>query len=209
MNESHIITGVSKLHEDSKALYQNVVLGKADNIIKNLGDGLTTLEKNWEGKDAGTQIQNVVGVYNAMVAVRNVLGDFAMDSTKIAKGYREIQNANRAGLEDLDVINNDHKEKMADYSDTRDTVNITPEADNGRQKIEMAANDIDVFVNEAKKYLDIIMENWKSGPGREKAQEAFNEFFAKSKDYKQILKDTSESVKTSIRNYNETFRTLQ
>lgn len=202
---NHKVNSVQALHDDAMALYNNVVIGGADTsaetLINNLNSGIQTLKSCWEGKDAGVQIQNVVSVHNALVGIRNALAQLAMDSSKIASNYRDIQNANGAGLETLSVINCDTKTVMEDYSDTRDTINITPEANNGKAKIDAANNSMDGFISEVSKYYNSIMENWTVGTGRDNAVQAFDSFIANSNQYKEILSQVSTSIATALQNY--------
>lgn len=202
---NHKVNSVQTLHDDAMALYNNVVIGGADTsaetLINNLNSGIQTLKSCWEGKDAGVQIQNVVSVHNALVGIRNALAQLAMDSSKIASNYRDIQNANGAGLETLSVINCDTKTVMEDYSDTRDTINITPEANNGKAKIDAANNSMDGFISEVSKYYNSIMENWTVGTGRDNAVQAFDSFIANSNQYKEILSQVSASIATALQNY--------
>lgn len=202
---NHKVNSVQTLHDDAMALYNNVVIGGADTsaetLINNLNSGIQALKSSWEGKDAGVQIQNVVSVHNALVGIRNALAQLAMDSSKIASNYRDIQNANGAGLETLSVINCDTKTVMEDYSDTRDTINITPEANNGKAKIDAANNSMDGFISEVSKYYNSIMENWTVGTGRDNAVQAFDSFIANSNQYKEILSQVSTSIATALQNY--------
>ena len=202
---NHKVNSVQTLHDDAMALYNNVVIGGADTsaetLINNLNSGIQTLKSCWEGKDAGVQIQNVVSVHNALVGIRNALAQLAMDSSKISSNYRDIQNANGAGLETLSVINCDTKTVMEDYSDTRDTINITPEANNGKAKIDAANNSMDGFISEVSKYYNSIMENWTVGTGRDNAVQAFDSFIANSNQYKEILSQVSTSIATALQNY--------
>lgn len=202
---NHKVNSVQTLHDDAMALYNNVVIGGADTsaetLINNLNSGIQVLKSCWEGKDAGVQIQNVVTVHNALVGIRNALAQLAMDSSKIASNYREIQNANGAGLETLSVINCDTKTVMEDYSDTRDTINITPEANNGKAKIDAANNSMDGFISEVSKYYNSIMENWTVGTGRDNAVQAFDSFIANSNQYKEVLSEVSTSIATALQNY--------
>ncbi len=62
----HKVNNVQQLYDDASNLYSNVVQGKADNIINSLNQAITTLKNSWSGADTGVQINNVVGVYNAM-----------------------------------------------------------------------------------------------------------------------------------------------
>lgn len=202
---NHKVNSVQTLYDDANSLYNNLVVGgndtSADTIINNLYEGINTLKNSWEGKDAGVQIQNLVVVHNAMVGIRNVLAKLASDSSSVASNYREIQNANGAGLEMLGKIYADTKTIMGDYSDVRDTVSITPDANVGKQRVDAANNGIDGFVSEVTRYYNAIMDNWTVGTGRDNAREAFELFLAKAGQYKQTLSEVSGSITTALQNY--------
>ena len=202
---NHKVSSVQTLHDDAMALYNNVVVGSADTsadtLINNLYNGIQVLKGCWEGKDAGVQIQNVVGVHNALVGIRNALGQLAADSSKIASNYREIQNANGAGMEALNVVHSDSKTVLDAYSDNRDTISITPEAQNGKARIDAANNSMDGFISEVSRYYHSIMDNWTVGTGRENAINAFDSFIANSNRYKETLASVSSSIATALQNY--------
>jgi uncharacterized protein YukE len=203
---NHKVNSVQNLYDDATGLFNNVVTGgantSADSIITNIKAGIDNLKGCWEGKDAGVQIQNLVVVHNGMVEIRNALGSLAVDSSKIASNYRNIQNANGAGLEELGVLSCEERAKTEDYSDTRDTVSITEEANQGKAKIDAANDAMDGFIQEVKKYYNAIMENWTVGTGREQAQEAFESFLANSNRYKETLSSVSGSITQALTNYN-------
>ena len=202
---NHKVNSVQNLYDDAVGLFNNVVTGgantSADTIISNIMAGIDNLKGCWEGKDAGVQIQNLVVVHNGMVEIRNALGSLAVDSSKIASNYRNIQNANGAGLEELGVLSCEERAKTADYSDTRDTVSITEEANQGKAKIDAANDAMDGFIGDVKKYYGQIMDNWTNGTGRDKATEAFDTFLANSNKYKETLNSVSESITQAIKNY--------
>ena len=202
---NHKVNSVAQLHEDAVSLYNNAVVGgantSADSIIANIMAGINNLKSCWEGKDAGTQIQNLVLVHNAMIEIRNALGELAVDSSKVAANYREIQNANGAGLEQLGALNCDPKSKIEDYSDNRDTISISQEANNGKQKIDAANDAMDGFIQDVKKYYGQIMDNWTAGTGRDSAQAAFDNFLNNSSRYKETLNSVSSSITQAIQNY--------
>ena len=198
---NHKVNNVGQLYNDASSLYKNVVLGTADTIINDLYQGINALKSSWEGKDAGVQIQNVIEVHNGMVAIRNALAELSKDSSLVAVKYREIQNVNRANLEALSPIAIETKNFTESYSDARDTINITPEANNGKNRIDAANNAIEGFINDVRKYYDMIMSNWQVGTGREKAESAFSEFMSKSNKYKETLAAVSQSITDALKNY--------
>ena len=202
---NHKVNNVQNLFDDARTLYMSVVTGgapySADTIITNLSTGIDILKNCWFGKDAGVQIQNLVVVHNAMVAVRNSLGFLAETTTKIASNYREIQNSNGAGLETLVPVTNENRTILGSYSDMRDTINISPEANNGNQKVVAANGEIDNFISNVRKYFDQIMNNWTAGPGREEFQNEFNTFVSSANKYKSVLNEASQSIATAIKTY--------
>lgn len=202
---NHEVNSVQVLHDDAYALYNNVVIGageySADTIIGNLGSGIEILKNFWKGKDAGVQIENVVKVYNAMIGIRETLVTLAMLTSKIAADYRDIQNANGAGLEAYATIVADNKSVIPDYVDNADTINISAEANEGKVKIDNASTVMDQFILEAKKYYDSIMQNWTVGPQREEIINKFEAFISNANRYKETLNTVSQSIKTALSNY--------
>ncbi len=202
---NHNVNSVQTLHDDAYALYTNVVIGgneySSDTIIANLATGIENLKNTWKGKDAGVQIENVVKVHNGMVGIRETLVLLASLTSQIAANYREIQNANGAGLESFGTITSDSKSLLPDYVDNADTINITPEANNGKLKIDAASNTIDQFISEAKKYYTNIMQNWTAGSRREEIISRFDTFISNSNAYKETLNSVSQSIRTALANY--------
>ncbi len=204
---NHKVNSVANLYSSAEALQKNIVRGSQDTsaatIIHNLKEGIDNLEANWEGHDAGIQINNVVTVYNAMTKIKEMLDSLAVEASKISSDYRAIQKANGANnLEELAVLREEAPvAKLAEYTDTRDTINITPGATTGKNKIDAASNAIDGFIADVRRNFDDIMNNWTAGPKREEAKQVFEEFVANSKKYKELLNETSTSVATSLKNY--------
>ena len=201
---NHKVNNVQMLHEDAMYMYNTLVMGgdnSADAILHNLSQGIENLKTNWKGKDAGFRIQEVIGVHNSMVSVRNALAQLASDSAKVAANYREIQNANGAGLETLSLINYDAKTFLGDYSDTADTIDINPGAEAGKNFIDVANNMIDTFKTDVKFRYQYIMENWTVGAGREAAQGAFDSFLANANKYRETLSETTNNITKSLQNY--------
>lgn len=204
---AHKVASVQTLYEDSMSLYNNVVVGSGEysaaTIIKDLDDGIANLKENWGGKDAGTQINNIIAVRNAMVGVSNALGILAGESSKVAANYREIQNSNGAGLEQFGALNAETKTTVGEYSDDRDTIDIKPDVTAGQAKVNTAKSAMDGFIAKAKEDCNRIMENWTEGDqNREAAKEAIETFFAQADQYKEVLVQASNSVDTAIKNYN-------
>lgn len=199
---NHKINDVGKLYNDSNDLYTRVVKEQADGIITELDAAITTLKNVWEGVDAGVQINNVVDVHNGMVAVRNALASLAKDSSAVAANYREIQRMNKGNIEELVPITVDEgKARIPAYEDRRDTINITPEALNAKNRLDVATQEYDTFKTAVERSYNEIMDNWTAGIGRNNAESAFNEFMANANKYKQILADVSESIATALKNY--------
>ncbi len=199
---NHKVIDVQQLYDDTVSLYDNVVCNKADTIIDSLGKAINTLKNTWEGADAGVQINNVVDVYNSMAKIRNALAGLARDASFVASKYREIQNANRAGLQDLSAISvTGEKSPLEPYSDSRDTINITADALGAKTLLDTVNAMYDEFKTEVARHYDEIMNNWQQGTGRQNADSAFSEFMESSAKYKEILENVSNSIAEALRNY--------
>ena len=203
---AHKVASVQTLYDDSMALYNDVVEGSGDysakTIIDDLAAGIANLKENWGGKDAGSQIQNVISVHNAMVGVRNALAALANESSKVAANYREIQNSNGAGLEQISALTSEVKTTMGDYSDDRDTIDIKPDVSSGQAKVNNAKTEMDLFIPKVRDAYNRIMENWTEGDdSRNQAKEAFETFLTNVDTYKEVLAQASNSIDTAIKNY--------
>ena len=199
---NHKVNDVEQLYVDSKNLYTHVVQEQADSIIDNLASAINTLKNSWKGVDAGVQINNVVDVYNGMTSIRNALAVLAKDSSTVAAGYRDIQRLNSANIGALaPIVIDGTKAPMEAYSDSRDTIDITPEAVAGKTKLDATNDAYDSFKNAVSMHYNAIMDNWQAGPGRNNAEGAFSEFMANANKYKQTLEEVSRSIATALSNY--------
>ena len=143
---NHKVEDVGILYEDSKELFNVVVKDQADGIIRDLNAAITTLKNSWKGADAGVQINNVVDVYNGMISIRNALAHLAVDSSLVAVNYRDTQRLNSANMDALEPVELDMElQNMEPYSDTKNTIDITTEAVNGRAKLDATNDTYDDF----------------------------------------------------------------
>ena len=201
----HNVNNVQMLYDDALYLHNTLVVGgdaSADSILSDLFQGIENLKNNWKGRDAGYRIQEVIRIYNAMVAVRNALSQLAADSVRVAVNYREIQIAN--GVRDADAlstINVEFKNYIQDYSDTSDTIDISSAAEEGKRFIDSANELLETFENDVKFRYQYIMDNWTRGTGRDSARGAYDLFLANVNKYKQILTDVSSNITKALQNY--------
>ena len=198
----HKVNDVELLYQQSKDLYERIIREEADEIISNLKASTEVLKNNWKGIDAGVQINNIVNVHNELVRIRNYLAKLAGDSSLVAVNYREIQRINRGSLEALSKINTNELVLMNEYVDNRDTIDIEPDAINGKKLLDIATADYDEFKKNVSVRYNELMDNWQSGPGRDNATEAFNRFMTYADKYKLTLMNVSQSISIALKNYN-------
>lgn len=203
---NHKINNVTDLYEDAKRLYNELIISSndssADGILAHLNTAIEALKTSWEGKDAGKQINNIIGVYNSIVDVRNRLSRLSANCCEIASNYREIQNNNGGGLPSLQKIEISEKNLINEYTDLRDTISISAEANKGKEMVDAAYSGFDSFLDEVQRLYNKIMDNWASGPGKEDADDAFNQFMSVSNRYKEILSTASLEITNAIKSYN-------
>lgn len=200
----HKVINVEELYYDSKSLLNNVNGGleaSADTIMKNLNEAIINLKNNWEGADAGVQIQKIVVAYNAMTEIANELAYLSIDSSTVASNYRNIQIINQANFSPLNPLNFTSYQKISDYVDKRDTININDEAKIGKERIDEANKEIVTFIESTRRLYDRIMNNWQIGTGRNRAENAFNEFINNSKVYRESLSEVSNNITRALNNY--------
>ncbi len=205
---NHKVASVADLHADSVDLFNRVVTGtdvaSAESIIRDLKEGINILRNSWEGADAGVQINDVVTVANAMIGIRNALGELAVGGSEVAYNYREIQRSNGAtNLPELARLHSVLMTTLPPYSDTRDTVNINSDALQGKQLIDKAKNEMEVFIEKVKDFKrKMLDENWTSGAGVNEARDAFDTFVNNfNSKYKPALETVSTHISTALKNY--------
>lgn len=201
---NHKVENVEELYLNAEHLYSNVVCGDttgADGMLRNLSQAVEILKNNWKGADAGVKIQEIITVHNELVEVRNALAALSRDSSKVASNYRRIQLENGAPLGELYALNVTEVAEKEAYADNADTIDINPEADNGRKLVDEVRDAIDGFIIDSKKTKDDILGNWQIGTGRNDADEAFNKFESNAKKNKDKLLDVSTNITRALQNY--------
>lgn len=201
---NHKVENVEELYLNAEHLYNNVVCGDttgADGMLRNLSQAVEILKNNWKGADAGVKIQEIITVHNELVEVRNALAALSRDSSKVASNYRRIQLENGAPLGELYALNVTEVAEKEAYADNADTIDINPEADNGRKLVDEVRDAIDGFIIDSKKTKDDILGNWQIGTGRNDADEAFNKFESNAKKNKDKLLDVSTNITRALQNY--------
>lgn len=199
---NHVVEDVQGLYEEAKNLLEEVVKNQADVMINDLNLAINILKNSWKGADAGVQINNVVEIYNGMAQIRNALAVLSKDSSTVAANYREIQRLNSANLSPIAPLEiGTDVQPLDDYHDSKDTINITPEAAEGRNKLEAVAKSYDDFQSATEHSYNVIMDNWKAGNGRDSADEAFYAFMNNSSRYKETLLEVAKSITSALSNY--------
>ncbi|MBR4694145.1 MAG: hypothetical protein IKP07_04975 [Bacilli bacterium] len=201
---NHKVDRVQDLYNSSEELYNNVVIKgdcSAENMLEDLGNAITNLKTYWHGADAGLNIQKVITIYNSLVEVRNALASLACDSSGVAELYRNIQIANGVNMPEIQRLHYSDKGKIEDYTDNKDTIDISPEAEQGKNNIEAVVNSMDTFITNVNTKYNEIMDNWTQGTGRNNADQAFTEFLNKAAEYKKTLTGVSDTIANALKNY--------
>ena len=198
----HKVNDVELLYDSSKILYEKIIKQQADDIINNLKKSVEILKNNWKGIDAGVQINSIISVHNNIVKIRNYLAKLAYDSSIVAANYREIQRISRPTLQSFLKINIDELPPIDEYQDYRDMIDINKEVMEAKIILENTNRVYDDFKNNVYVKYNEIIDNWCLGPGRDNANNAFNEFISQSNTNKQILSEVSISIEKALGNYN-------
>lgn len=201
---NHKVDRVQDLYNSSEELYNNVVIKgdcSVENMLEDLGNAITNLKTYWHGADAGLNIQKVITIYNSLVEVRNALASLACDSSGVAELYRNIQIANGVNMPEIQRLHYSDKGKLEDYTDNKDTIDISPEAEQGKNNIEAVVNSMDTFITNVNTKYNEIMDNWTQGTGRNNADQAFTEFLNKAAEYKKTLTGVSDTIANALKNY--------
>ena len=72
----------------------------------------------------------------------------------------------------------------------------------GKELIDTANSGFDSFLDESRKIFNKIMDNWAVGPGKQEAEDSFEQFLSVSNRYKEILSNASLEITNALKSYN-------
>lgn len=179
----------------------NLSKNSGTELINDLGTNINNLKVHWKGSDATEHINNLIKVYDALIA----LVTDAKAITDFAGGrIRDIQEVRRANGGSGNVGGPlDGKAPDASKISPIDTTNeyfCDPSSKSDYDLLDKICTDYSNFINKFSSQKDDLMSNWTAGANRENAVKVFDEFSTNSSNYNDLLSSAKENLRIAVSN---------
>lgn len=174
------------------------------NLISNLSTDINNLKAHWKGTDATEHINNLIKVYDALVA----LVTDAKGVTKTAGGaISAIQKVRRSNGGSGNVGgpldgNAPDASSLPSVESTSEYF-CDPSARTDYTLLEQICSDYSSFINKFRSQKDTLMSNWTAGANRENAVKVFDEFDSNSETYNKYLTSAKENLGIAVSNLSQ------
>lgn len=172
-----------------------------ENLINSLATNVTNLKVHWKGSDATVHINNLIKVYNALVAlVTDAKGVTAAAGNAII-AIQEVRRSN-GGPGNVGSTLPGNAPDAQSLPNAEETVEYycDPSTGSDYTQLEQICTDYTTFVTNFRSQKDALMSNWTAGANREQAVNNFNEFESNSETYNKYLVDARENLSIAVSN---------
>ena len=172
-----------------------------EKLISDLGTDITNLKANWKGSDAAVHINNLIKVYEAMVAI---VTDAKATTAQAGAAISAIQNVRRANGGSGNVgaaLPANAPESMAIQAPEETTeYYCSPSAKTDySQLVDICTNFVN-FRNKFQDQKDALLANWTAGANRENAVKTFDEFTNNTETYNKYLTSARDNLEIAVNN---------
>lgn len=172
-----------------------------ENLINNLGTEINNLKVHWKGNDATTHINNLIKVYDALIAV---VGDAKAITSAAGSAMSAIQEVRRAnggsGVVGALLPNNAPDSAPIGNVDETTEYYCDPAARADYTQLVQVCTDFVNFRNQFSSQKDTLMSNWTAGANREEAVSAFNNFESNADTYNTYLTGARDNLEIAVNN---------
>lgn len=174
------------------------------NLIGNLGTDINNLKAHWKGTDATVHINNLIKVYDALVAlVTDAKGVTATAGAAIS-AIQDVRRANGgSGNVGGPLDYNAPDSSSLGVVEATNEYYCDPSARADYSLLEQICNDYSNFINKFRSQKDSLMSNWTAGANRENAVKVFDEFDTNSETYNKYLTSAKENLSIAVNNISQ------
>lgn len=182
----------------------NLSKNSGTNLINNLSTDINNLKAHWKGTDATVHINNLIKVYDALVALVTDAKVITCNSGSAISTIQEVRRSN-GGSGNIggpldgnapDVTSLPIVESTSEYF-------CDPSARTDYTLLEQICSDYSSFINNFRSQKDALMSNWTAGANRENAVKVFDEFDSNSETYNKYLTDAKENLEIAVSNLSQ------
>lgn len=172
-----------------------------ENLISNLGSDINNLKAHWKGTDATTHINNLIKVYNGLIAIVTDAKAVTSAAGSAMSAIQEVRRANGgAGNVGAMLPNNAPDAALIGNVDDTTEYFCDPSARADYTTLVQICTDFVNFRNQFTSQKDTLMSNWTAGANREQAVKAFSDFEGNADTYNTYLTGARDNLEIAVNN---------
>ena len=181
-------------------------LSKTDGgkLLTNLETDITNLKNHWKGSDAKEHINNLIKVYNGLVAI---ITDAKAITSRAGGSIISIHTARRSngGSGNVGADLDGQAPQSSSIAEVQETNEYfcDPAAKTDYSLLEQICTDFDTFKTSFKTTKEELMSMWLAGADRETAVTKFSEFDENTTVYKTLLDSAKSDLNTAVSNLSQ------
>ncbi len=194
------VTDLNLGYEQCERL-NTLVRNSGEKLLDNLSSNITGLKAHWIGSDATNHINNLITVYEALVALLTDAKAITSDVGNKMIAIQTVRNANGGGGQVGTELPSTAPESQTieRCSDTAEYY-VDPAAKADYQLLQEECSEFATFVSEFRDMKDDLLRNWTAGVNREQAVTNFGQFESNSDTYNKYLTDARDNLEIAISN---------
>lgn len=175
-----------------------------ENIISNLGTDITNLKAHWVGNDATEHINNLIKVYNALVAVVTDAKSVTSDAGNAIIAIQEVRRSNGGSGPVGEPLSKEAPNSISIPNNEATTeYRCEPAARSDYTQLVQICSDFMSFKNNFQTQKDELLSNWTAGANRENAVKCFDDFMSNTETYNKYLTEARDNLEIAVNNLSQ------
>ena len=175
-----------------------------EEIISSLGSDISNLKVHWKGSDATKHINNLIKVYDALIAIVTDAKGVTSAAGNAIIAIQEVRRSNGgAGSVGSMLPNNAPDAASIPAAEETTEYSCDPSARSDYNQLVQICTDFVTFRNNFQSQKDTLLSNWTAGANREQAVSNFNEFEGNADTYNKYLTDAKENLEIAVSNLSQ------
>ena len=194
------VTNLNLGYEQCERL-NTLVRNSGEKLIDELSSNISSLKAHWIGSDATNHINNLITVYEALVALLTDAKAITADVGNKMIAIQTVRNANGGGGSvGAELPSEAPNSQVIERCGETAEYNVDPAAKADYQLLVEECSEFSRFVSEFRDMKDELLSNWTAGVNREQAVSNFGNFEANSDTYSKYMTDARDNLEIAISN---------
>jgi len=181
-----------------------VVSTKGESLLNDLSRNINNLKIHWIGSDASAHINNLIKVYESLIALLTDAKAVSADAASKIIAIQEVRNSNGGGgMVGSMLPNTAPNAPTIGYAESTTEYYVDPAANSDYKMLQNICSEYISFRDQFRSVKDELMHNWTAGANREQAEANFNEFESNSDAYNKYLTDARDNLGIAVSNISQ------